>query len=101
MARLNLDDNAELAEFMEQLNYALSLGFKEKWRHRFSEHFISLFQEKILISLQTQKPIKLSSVISMFVKKHKYNTDLVSDFLECIDISLYYPLIYRDRSKAK
>ena len=101
MARLNLDDNAELAEFMEQLNYALSLKFKERWRHRFSEHFINLFQEKILISLQTQKPIKLSSIVSMFTKKHKYNSDLVDDFLECVDISLYYPLIYRDRSKAK
>ena len=95
----NLDDKAELSEFLEQVNYALSLEFKERWRHRFSESFITIFQDCIIKSFKTQKPIKLSGLMSQFTKKHRYDVSLVKDFLECIDITLYYPLIYRDRTK--
>ena len=57
MTELNLDDKVELYEFLEQVNYALSLEFKEKWRHKFSENFINIFQDKLITSLQGQKPI--------------------------------------------
>tara|TARA_R110000751_G_scaffold216887_2_gene320005 strand:- start:10 stop:321 length:312 start_codon:yes stop_codon:yes gene_type:complete len=95
----NLDDKAELSEFLEQVNYALSLEFKERWRHRFSESFITIFQDSIIKSFKSQKPIKLSGLMSQFTKKHRYDVSLVKDFLECIDITLYYPLIYRDKTK--
>ena len=98
MTGLNLDDKVELYEFLEQVNYALSLEFKEKWRHKFSENFINIFQGRVIASLQAQKPIKISSLVSYFTKKHKYDKELVVDFMSCIDISLYYPLIYRDRT---
>tara|TARA_R110000851_G_scaffold175794_1_gene322226 strand:+ start:1842 stop:2150 length:309 start_codon:yes stop_codon:yes gene_type:complete len=99
MINTNLDDKAELTEFLEQVNYSLSLEFKERWRHRFSESFITIFQDCIIKSFQTQKPIKLSVLMSQFTKKHRYDEELVKDFLECIDMTLYYPLIYRDRAK--
>ena len=98
MSTLNIDDKVELYEFLEQINYALSLEFKEKWRHKFSETFINLFQERIIKSLKTQKPVKLSSLKSLYVKKHKYDIKVVEEFLSNIDITLYYPLIYRDKS---
>lgn len=98
MIDLNLDDKVELHEFLEQVNYALSLEFKEKWRHRFSENFITLFQNKLIGSLNTQKPLKISVLETFLIKKHKYSASVVKDFMSCIDISLYYPLIYRDRS---
>ncbi len=94
MSNLNIDDRVELYEFLEQINYALSLEFKEKWRHKFSETFINLFQERIIKSLKTQKPVKLSSLKSLYVKKHKYDIKVVEEFLNNIDITLYYPLIY-------
>ena len=93
----SLNQENELYEFLEQVNYALSLEFKDKWRHRFSENFIVLFQNKILAAFQAQKPIKLSSLTSFYIKKHKYSTEVVEDFLKCIDITLYHPLIYRGR----
>jgi len=96
MNNLNIDDRVELYEFLEQVNYALSLEFKEKWRHKFSETFINIFQDRIIKSLKAQKPVKLSSLKSLYVKKHKYDTSVVEEFLENIDIALYYPLIYRD-----
>jgi len=96
----SIDQDNELYEFLEQINYALSLAFKDKWRHRFSENFILLFQDKILGAFRTQKPIKKSSLVSFYIKKHKYSPEVVEDFLKCIDISLYHPLIYRERKSS-
>ena len=98
MSNLNPEERVELSELIEQVNYALSLKFGEKWRHRFSFNFISIFQTKLLQSLEQEKPVKLSSLVSLYVKKHKYDVEVVKDFFECIDISLYYPLVYRDRT---
>jgi len=92
---LNLDDKMELEEFLEQINYALSLEFKEKWRHRYSEAFINIFQGLLIDAFQQQKPIKISYLENHFIKKHGYDLLQVRDFLYMIDISLYYPMIYR------
>ena len=92
---LNLDDKMELEEFLEQVNYALSLEFKEKWRHRYSESFINIFQSNIISAFQDQKPIKISQLENSFTKKYGYDITLVRDFFRAIDITLYYPLIFR------
>ena len=91
-----MDDSVMLSEFMEQVNYCLSLRFKEKWRHRISSPFIEIFQEKVLKSLQTQRPLKLSTLVSVYTKKHKYNIQEVRAFFDLIAIEEYYPLIYED-----
>ena len=83
----------ELNEFLEQVDYALSYKFKEKWRHRFSISLIAVFQNKLLKALKEEKPVKLSSLVSTLTKKHKYSSVEVADFFREIDISLYYPLI--------
>tara|TARA_R110000822_G_scaffold896_5_gene3888 strand:- start:1391 stop:1669 length:279 start_codon:yes stop_codon:yes gene_type:complete len=87
-------DSIEIKEFLEQVNYALSLEFKEKWRHRFSDHFISIFQDRILKALKEEKPVKRDSMISLYTKKHKYNISEVLCFFEEIEISIYRPIIY-------
>ena len=91
-----MDDSVQLSEFMEQVNYCLSLRFKEKWRHRFSSPFIEIFQEKVLKSLQTQRPLKLSTLVSVYTKKHKYSIIEVRNFFDLVSIEEYYPLIYED-----
>ena len=53
-----MDENLEIKEFLEQVNYALSKDFVEKWRYRFSTPFISIFQNKLLEALKKEKPIK-------------------------------------------
>ena len=45
-------DSVEIKEFLEQIDFALSLEFKEKWRHRFSAHFIAIFQTRLLKALK-------------------------------------------------
>jgi len=91
-----MDDSLRLSEFMEQVNYCLSLKFKETWRYRFSTHFIEIFQEKVLKSLETQRPLKLSTLVSAYTKKHKYSIKEVRNFFELVSIEDYYPLIYED-----
>jgi hypothetical protein len=91
-----MDDSIRLSEFMEQINYCLSLKFKETWRYRFSTHFIEIFQEKVLKSLETQRPLKLSTLVSAYTKKHKYSIKEVRNFFELVCIEDYYPLIYED-----
>ena len=91
-----MDDSLLLSEFLEHINYSLSLKFKEKWRYRFSTTFIEVFQEKVLNSLSTQRPLKKSSLVTTYTKKHKYSIIEVEEFFSLICIE-DYPLVYEDR----
>ena len=90
------ENNIEIFEFIDQIRYILSRKFLEKWKSKYSSHFVKIFQGKVSKAMTDQKPIKKSSLISTFTKKHRYNIRLVEDFFEDIDITLYYPLIYED-----
>ena len=92
-----MEDSLLLTEFLEHLNYCLSLKFKEKWRYRFSTHFIEIFQEKMLKSLETQRPLKKSSLVTTYTRKHKYSVNEVETFFRLISIEDYYPLVYEDK----
>ena len=87
----------EIAEFLEQIDYALSFEFRDKWKHRFSTSFVTIFQQKIINALKRQKPFKLSQLTSTYMKKYNYNESYVSDFYDSIDVRLYRPLIIDDR----
>ena len=92
-----MEDSIELTEFLEHLNYCLSLKFKEKWRHRFSTHFIDIFQEKVLKTLESQRPLKKSTLITTYTRKHKYSISEVEQFFCLIAIEDYYPIIFEDK----
>ena len=92
----DISSDIELHEFLEQVNYVLSTHFKEKWKHRFSTNFISIFQTRLLKALTDKKPVKKSSLTSLFINKHKYALSEVEHFYACIDVSLYHPLIYNN-----
>lgn len=90
------EDTIEIFEFIDQIKYILSREFLEKWKSKYSSHFIKIFQERICQAMTNQKPIKKSSLVSTLTKKHRYNERLVEDFLLDIDLTLYYPLVYED-----
>jgi len=92
-----MTDDLALSELLDQINYCLSLQFKEKWRHRFSSNFIDIFQDRILQGFKSTKAIKLSSILSLFIKKHGYSPIEVFDFFKAIEVEIYYPLIYEDK----
>jgi len=89
-----ISSEIELHEFLEQVNYVLSTQFKDKWRHKYSPNFIEIFQTRLLKALKDKRPVKKSSLTSLFINKHKYNLSEVEDFYESIDIFLYHPLVY-------
>jgi len=83
----------ELSDLMELLDFTLSSKFIETWKHKYSEHFIKLFQSKIVESLKKEKPIKINSLVLAMKKNDKYSSDQITNFLKSIDVSLYYPVI--------
>tara|TARA_R100001086_G_scaffold88410_1_gene43260 strand:- start:368 stop:646 length:279 start_codon:yes stop_codon:yes gene_type:complete len=90
---MNYNDSIDLIDLIDIIDFTLHEDFIEKWRHKYSEKFITTFQYKLLESLSKRKPIKKISLISFFKKKLRYSEEQVSNFFESIDISLYYPLI--------
>ena len=91
-----MNDSVRLAELIEQINYGLSLKFKNKWRHRFSEHFVQIFQNKMYISWKNQRPLKLSALYTAY-RKYKYSDAEIAEFLKLIEIEEYYPIVYEDK----
>ena len=82
----------ETSEFFEQIDYGLSLTFREKWRHKYGTQLIHIFQDRLINALEKQKPLQREVFISSLVNKHKYNKNVIEDFLDDIDIGLYRPL---------
>jgi len=87
------NDSNDLIDLIDLIDFTLHEDFLQKWRHKYSEKFISAFQYKLLDSLSKRKPIKKSNLESFFKKKLKYSNDQIENFFVSIDISLYYPLI--------
>ena len=87
----------DFIDFIDLINYTLNSKFVDKWRFKYSEKFIKHFQIKLLDSLNKQKVLKLTSLYNYLTKKCRYSGDVVDNFFESIDITLYYPLITNDK----
>lgn len=88
---MNID--IEFIEFIDLINHTLSTSFLSKWRYKYSDKFIKLFQLKILDTLTGKKTLKIGVLHSFFTKKHKYSSEQVINFFESVDITLYHPLV--------
>ena len=96
------NDSSEMIDLIDLIDFTLHEDFLQKWRHKYSEKFISAFQYKLLDSLSKRKPIKKSNLESFFKKKLKYSNEQIENFFTSIDVSLYYPIIlekWHERSK--
>lgn len=87
------NENVEIIEFIDLLDYTFSDRFIEKWRYRYSIAFIKKFQFKLLSSIQNKKPIKRKSLHHYLSKKCKYADDQIQDFFDSIEIEIYYPMV--------
>ena len=83
----------ELIDLMELIEFTMSIDFLDKWRMKYGERIIRLFQIKILDSLKKQKPIKLDSIYKFLVLDSGFSRELVTNFLNDIDYELYSPII--------
>ena len=87
------NDSTDLVDLLDLLNFTLHEDFMDKWKHKYSEKFITTFQYKLLDSLNKGKPIKKSNLSNFFKKKLKYSEEQIHNYYESIDITLYTPVI--------
>lgn len=87
------DSTNEQIEILEVINYYLSNKFKEKWRYRFSDRFITYFQLRLLKSITDSRPLKIDTLFTYLHKKCKYSKDQTLDFFTEVDIDLLRPII--------
>lgn len=87
----NLD--TQIVDFLDLVNETLNRKFISKWRFRFSETFLKNFQLKLLNALNKGKPLKIKTLFNYLTKKCGYSQEQVINFMESIDIDIYYPLV--------
>ena len=56
---LNLDDKMELERVPGTSELCIISRVQGKWRHRYSEAFINIFQSQLIGAFEDQKPINL------------------------------------------
>lgn len=88
-----MDTDIELIDLMDTLNHTLSVQFLDKWRFKYGERLIRLFQMKVLNSLKDQKQIKLENLYKYLNKDSGFSSTIVLDFLKDIDYECFYPII--------
>ena len=89
----------DLVDFIDLVNFTLSNEFIAKWRYKYSERFIKLFQLKLLSYLSKGSPIRVSTLFKYLNKTCKYSQVQVSNFFESVDIEDYSPLVIRNTKK--
>jgi hypothetical protein len=88
----NIDEY--LIETLDLINYTLSDRFIDRWRYRFSERFLKLFQTKFLEAIKNQKPLKMQTLFNYLSTKCGYSKEQVTNFFEALDLKeTYSPLI--------
>jgi hypothetical protein len=87
----NLD--TELIDLMELIEFTMSIDFLNKWKMKYGERLIRLFQIKILDSLKKQKPLKISSLCKFLIIDSGFNNELIMNFLKDIDSDIYSPIL--------
>jgi hypothetical protein len=83
----------ELIDLMDTISFTLSKEFLNKWKFKYGERIIRLFQIKILDSMKNQKPIKLKVMYKFLVKDSGFNPEVVIDFFKDIDFEIYSPIL--------
>jgi len=89
----NVDE--ELVDVLDLINFTLSNKFIDKWKYRFSERFLKLFQTKILQSIKNQKPLKIQNLYNYLVTKCGYSREQVLNLFDALEVlEIYKPIIY-------
>jgi|TARA_B100001094_G_C17776794_1_gene597743 hypothetical protein len=83
----------DLVETIDLLNFTFSSDFVDKWSFKYGKRLPSLYQLRLLKSLDTRKPLKLQTVYKFLVVDSGFNEELIKTFLEDIDYEIYFPII--------
>ncbi len=91
MSFINPDE--QMVEFLDLVDFTLSARFMRKWKDRYSERLVRLFQLKILGALDNSRPIKATTLFSYLCKKCKYSEEYIRQFFIDIELEDYEPIV--------
>jgi hypothetical protein len=83
----------ELIDLIDVVDFTLSKDFINKWKMKYGERIIRLFQIKLIDSMKNQKPIKIRNLVKFLVIDSGFNYEIVENFLLDIDFDVYSPII--------
>jgi hypothetical protein len=83
----------DLVEIIDLLNFTFSSDFVDKWSFKYGKRLPSLFQIKLLKSLDSRKPLKIKVIHKFLIVDSGFNKEVVESFLEDIDYEIYSPII--------
>lgn len=83
----------DLVEIIDLLNFTFSSDFIDKWSYKYGKRLPSLYQLRLLKSLDTRKPLKINTIFKFLVVDSGFNEQVVVGFLEDIDYEIYFPII--------
>ena len=88
----------QLTETFDLLNFTFSASFVDKWKHKYGVRLLRLFQLRVIKSLDTRKPLKLTTLYKFLVTDSGFNPDLIIGFMDDIDFEIYFPMIQGRKS---
>jgi hypothetical protein len=88
-----VNTETELIDFLDQISFTMSKEFIDRWKSKYGERILKLFQSKLLASLKKQKPIKVDILFKFLVKDSGFNPEIVYSFLIDVDFELYQPIL--------
>ena len=75
----------DLVEIIDLLNFTFSSEFVDKWSFKYGKRLPSLFQIKLLKSLDSRKPLKLRLMHKFLTVDSGFNKEVAESFLQDID----------------
>tara|TARA_Y100001938_G_C7911754_1_gene339963 strand:+ start:393 stop:686 length:294 start_codon:yes stop_codon:yes gene_type:complete len=91
----------DLIEVIDLLNFTFSSDFVDKWCYKYGKRLPSLFQIRLLKSLDNRKPLKVETVTKFLTVDSGFNQEVVYSFLKDVDIRIYRPIISGTFQKPK
>jgi len=83
----------DLVEIIDLLNFTFSSDFVDKWSFKYGKRLPSLFQIKLLKSLDSRKPLKIKIMHKFLTVDSGFNKEVVETFLDDIDYEIYRPIL--------
>lgn len=83
----------DLVDFIDLINFTLSNEFVQRWKYKYSERFIKIFQLKLLQAVSDGSCIKINSLYRHMTKTYKYSKAQTLNFFESIQIEDFAPMI--------
>tara|TARA_Y100001937_G_scaffold37513_1_gene53506 strand:+ start:31033 stop:31323 length:291 start_codon:yes stop_codon:yes gene_type:complete len=83
----------DLVETIDLLNFTFSSDFIDKWSFKYGKRLPSLYQLRLLKSLDSRKPLKLQTIYKFLVVDSGFNEEVIKSFLEDIEYEIYSPIL--------